>query len=273
MDDQQFILLMVALVALIFVLWSVIGGSRSKPSKISRKARKAAEKAAKAKLVEEEAPASEPLPANEDDVYTDAASRVRRQLEEAALEAQAVHERKAVEVDEKLDRARHYVQESGVGEGAAILLEIMWNWPDMTQRGEWARPAGMHELEFDEAANQDETSDSLKLLTWRWMGRTYVLRLDPVNRSIVQAEEAGLLSLQVDGQDVMGLDVEPDGNGLPNVWTVVDVDALKSGDWMPDFVEFAGRLKIADDEKRRQMGFERNMTKAERIEFDDPVPE
>ncbi len=267
---------MVALVALIFVLWSVIGGSRSKPSKISRKAMKAAAKAAKSaknEKAEVETPVSEPVPASDDDVYTDAAARVRRQLEEAALEAQATHERKAAEIDVKLDRARNYVQESGVGEGAAILLEIMWNWPDMTRRGEWARPAGMHELEFDEAAAQEEDSESLNLLRWRWMGRAYELRLDPVNRSIVQAEEAGLLSLQVDGQNVMGLEVEPDGNGLPNVWTVVDVDALKSGDWMPDFVEFAGRLKIADDEKRRQMGFERNVTKAERIEFDEPVPE
>lgn len=282
MDDQQFILLLVALVALIFVLWSVIGSGRSGDRAQRRAARKALreqkqlEKAkAKAAAMQARAPAArEPAPVDDDERYTGAAARVRRQLQEAALEAQENHERRAAVVDDKLERARRFVEESGVGEAALTVLETMWYWPELTRRGEWVRPAGMHELRYTPPGDvESEDEDGNRSLSWEWMDRPYVMRHEPQKRSIVSVDPAAILSLEVDGEKVLGLDTEPSTEGVPNAWVLTGVDALKTGEWMAEFVEFAGRLKIADEERRRQMGFEVRAQKAERIEMEDTVAE
>ncbi len=194
-----------------------------------------------------------------------AASRVHKQWCEKERKVEAQYNKQMIAVTERLERARRLVQDSGVGEAAINALRMMWHWPALQAKDEWSRPAGMNELVLDPPLA--EKSDSHNVISWLWIDRHYRIDLDVPDEQKSEDERSGVLTLQVDGEGVLSIDVSNPVGGAIERWDISGVDALKAGPWMPEFVEIIERLKSGEAEKQRQMRFERAAGKANRVEF------
>lgn len=202
--------------------------------------------------------------------YALAASRVNRQWDEKERKVEAAHARQIMAATERLERARRLVEDSGVGEAVISALRLMWHWPELQAKKEWFRPAGMSELFLD--PSPVDASDSLVVISWIWDDRHYRLDLSlPAEQKNDEQQEndvhGGLLTLWVEGESVITLDVENPAGGPMERWVMSGVDALNAGPWMPEFVEIIERLKSAEAEKQRQLRFEQTTGKASRVHF------
>lgn len=211
-------------------------------------------------------------PRDQDEFHADAAAQMTRRLEEQAREAQLRHEQRMAEIDRKIEKARRLVAESGIGMAAVDLLATMWHWPVLARGRDWTRPAGLHELDYrpPSAAEAEAAAEGLsgpKVLIWLWGGRPYRMEIDASGARVENDELKASLVLYVEDDEVLELDVTRPQGGAEELWTVADVAALQAGDWMAEFAAFAAKLKQADEEKHRQMQFERRSVRAARIEL------
>jgi hypothetical protein len=261
-----------AIAVALYVVWEVANAVRSRRR---RRAGKPAARPAKRRWRLFGGVRAQPVkPKDEDEFHADAAAQMTRRLEEQAREAHQRHEQRMAELDRKVEKARRLVAESGIGVAAVDLLATMWHWPVRARSRDWTRPAGLHELDYrPPAETAADAEPGPKVLIWLWDGRPYRMEIDPEGAATGDDEIKASLVLHVDDEAVLDLDVTRPQAGAEELWTVADVAALRAGDWMAEFAAFAARLKQADEEKHRQMQFERAGARAARIELGEFDPD
>lgn len=220
---------------------------------------------ARAAQKEQERLAAERAAAEEAERYAIAAAQVHRSWDEKEREAQDLHNKQMMAVTERLERARRLVVDSGVGMAVVSGLELMWYWPALLKADEWTRPAGMNEFVLNPPSGEE--SDSHAIISWLWIDSHYRLDLTIPSNQATAENIDGVLTLQVEGEGVLAMDVARPAKGPVERWTMMGVDALRAGPWMPEFVEIVERLKSAEAEKQRQLRFERFAGKSNRVEF------
>ena len=265
-----------AIAAVLYVMWEITNAVRSRRGR--RAGKPVAKPARRPWRLFGGRKAPPPKPKDEDEFHADAAAQMTRRLEEQAREAQLRHEQRIAEIDRTIEKARRLVAESGIGTAAVDLLATMWHWPVLARNRDWTRPAGLHELDYRppsaaEAEAAAEGPPGPKVLVWLWDGRPYRMEIDAAAARVENDELKASLVLVVEDDEVLELDVARPQGAAEELWTVADVAALVAGDWMAEFVAFAAKLKQADEEKHRQMQFERLGAKAARIELGEFDPD
>ena len=237
-----------------------------KPAPRNRVDLQALERARAARAAQERL-AADRASAEEAERYAIAAAQVHRSWDEKEREARDLHNRQMMAVTERLERARRLMVDSGVGMAVISGLELMWYWPALLKADEWNRPAGMNEFVLNPPGGDE--SDSHAVISWLWIDSHYRLDLAIMTgRDTAQNENIdGVLTLQVEGEGVLAMDVARPAKGPAERWTMMGVDALRAGPWLPEFVEIVERLKSAEAEKQRQLRFERFAGKSGRVEF------
>lgn len=269
-NDNLIYIVPAGIAAVLYVAWEIVNSVRSRRSR--RAHAPARPKQPRWWQFRQRGRARQKAPAHdEDDFHADAAAQITRRLEEQAREAAVRHEERMAEVTRTVEKARRLVEQSGIGSAAVDLLSTMWNWPVEARSPDWSRPAGLYELEYRPPEGGEVLEEGqIKVLTWLWDGSPYRLELSEAKTDAEEgAPAAGALVLAIDDETVLALDVgkaEPDREDL---WTVSDVTALRAGHWMVEFAAFSSRLKMAEEEKRRQLEFERVASLAERIDLGD----
>jgi hypothetical protein len=262
--------------AVLYIMWEIANAVRNRRSR--RAGKPVAPRVKRRWRLFSFAKKEPPKPKDEDEFHADAAAQMTKRLEEQAREAHSRHEQRIADIERKIDKARRLVAESGIGSAAVALLATMWHWPVLARNRDWTRPAGLHELDYRppsaaEAASAEEDSPQPKVLTWLWDGRPYRMEIDAGGATVEKDELRTGLVLYVEDDEVLELEVTRPQGGAEELWTVVDVAALTAGGWMSEFAAFAAKLTQADEEKHRQMQFERLGARAARIELGEYDPD
>jgi hypothetical protein len=161
-------------------------------------------------------------------------SEQERLVQEAAeVRARWDEEREALDrahydkLKEKLLTDRRLMDESGVGDAACDILDILWDMPFPL-----------------EGLKRDETPEGQgRWIGWTWDGQPFRLELN---------DRKGDLTLSVGKELVMQLAVNREHvHGVYSRWRVSSVQHFQVGSWMVDLNEIAGRLRIEQGKRRR----------------------
>ena len=150
-------------------------------------------------------------------------------------------------IREKLHKAQRLVAESGVGGSACDLLQIMWHWPARAKHADWQMPVAIAALEGSEAG-----AGKAKWIAWTRNGLRFRLQLDAGSNDNAAAARIGELTLAVDGEEVLRLDVAHGVGDDHDRWRVSGVSAFRAGPWMMQLNELAGELRIANSQTVRE---------------------
>ena len=172
-------------------------------------------------------------------------------------------------IKDRLEKARHLVDTSGVGAAACDILGMSGQWPALSQSGDGGPPFTVGPLEQGRTPRHPHGGREGEWLGWTMDAMPYRLELTVSPRyGSADLSELGDLRLWQGDELVMHLDVlqRIDREFAP--WTVFGVSALQVGPWMPQLNEVAGRLRIADGQGRRDRDKTFYGEKAKNIELD-----
>src|SRR5262249_35656452 len=100
--------------------------------------------------IDHEPPAkSEPI--KDEERMTQAAVVVKERWEQERDDVERAHREEMRPIQEKLEKARKLVDQSGVGIAACDVARIMLHWPTWSQRKDWKPPVLVEDLKGGEA--------------------------------------------------------------------------------------------------------------------------
>ena len=196
------------------------------------------------------------------------AALVRDRLRQKQLEAEKTHAAELRSTKARLHRAIQLVEESGVGESATDLVEILWHSPSRYEKDLSQEPLVVQGLDGGEIADSQKSSPSGRWLGWTEGNQHYRLELTVTSNFMKDEIEFGHLRLTCDGTLVLDLDVSQRIGGDYSQWRVFGVSAFRGGPWMVRLNELAGCARIVRDEQRRQTDKKYYIDKAKNIELD-----
>jgi hypothetical protein len=207
-----------------------------------------------------------PPPSTEEERLVREAADVQDQWEREREAVEQAHDDEMQPIQERIQKARQFVEDSGVGNAACDILRIMWHWPSWSKGDSWQMPVAVTGLDGGKTPAQEHSMREGTWLGWTSNDERYRLEL-----SISSAfSDLGDLRLWVGEQLVMHLDVVQ--RSRPGAeyssWGVTDVSAFKAGPWMLQLNELAGRLRIADGQWKRDHEKQHYGEKAGNIELD-----
>jgi hypothetical protein len=194
----------------------------------------------------EPAEAAAPLPLQEEDRLALEAANVKSHWDDERRRVENDHFAKMKPIRSKLEKAKKLVETSGVGGSACAILRIMWHWPSWSQRSDWVMPIEIELLSGDDLAREGHSARSGKWLEWSWAQHVFRLELTVSSDYVGGDTNLGNLTLSVDGELALLLDVSHRLKSEYYDWGFFGVSAFKAGPWMTQLNELAGRLEIAD---------------------------
>lgn len=201
-------------------------------------------------------------PSDEEQHVADA-KRVREQIDEEEHTAWERHQDSLKDVREKLSRARKYMSDTGLDR----LIPEVWqtvehwaSWGAMPDR--WSAPDGVHGI-----AGEGGFKD--RWVAWIWNDHRY--RMHFVERHNYLPDDYDRLSqidLEVDEESVCSVSCSQ-GPEAYELWRYADVEALKVGPWMSEFIRMAGHLHAQNEASTRELFSGMDREKAGRLNFGD----
>jgi hypothetical protein len=196
---------------------------------------------------------------SEEDFYAQQASETAERWRQKQNEIERQHHVAMRPVQEKLERAKKLVKESGVDKACASLLEIMWHWPSWSKRDDWKVDVGISDI-FGSDNNTDD-----KEICWSEDGAHYKLHLK-TSRYSHDSSRYGDILLFVNEILVLELDVSQELEDEYSRWRPFGVSAFRAGPWMVQINDLEGRLRASQQESLRANNLKYYSDKARNID-------
>jgi hypothetical protein len=183
---------------------------------------------------------------------------------------QAVPNRDAAEAQERINRAKALVDQSGLGQALVTLLEHTKHWPTWSQRDDFKHWVGfpIEEVLAKEQRTQEKYSSTktiIVLFIYRG-GRYGIVFTDNGTTSMPDGDlfRSGKVEFVANGEIVLGLDVHLD-NGEFAQWHYFTVNALNMGPWSKALIEIAAHIRAHERDRSAERHDDMTISQAKNI--------
>ena len=174
----------------------------------------------------------------------------------------------ALAADErKIARATDLIKTSYLSLALPFVYEETQHWPSWSKMDEsrWKPPMPLSEVEGSAGSDIAE-----RWVEFRADGRAlYKVRFEKSRMPIDDDYEYASLTLDVDGEEVLGMFVRRDWTKEWANWQFAVVETLKVGQWIEEFVAFYNQLRSIAENKSEDRNDDYVRQKAARIDLGD----